>query len=289
MNLSMYSGFSDIVRKEGIEAAAKTAKELGFSSVEFLDMQSAPPIIPDLETATKFKRVLTEYGLTVACFSFGITIISPTDPAFPTEEAVDRLLHSAEMAAAVGSPYFHHTLILTLRLDEKNHENDFAKVSAQLLPHVRRVADRCTELGITALYEPQGFYVNGKDRFPEFYRAMKSYCSNVGVCGDIGNPNFCDWKGEDFVTEMAAEIRHVHLKDYKLYPDGTLPQGAKGYRSEKGVAIHPVLMGEGDIDILYCLNTLKKAGYNGALALESEYRNQDEMAKDIAYLTDLAE
>ena len=91
------------------------------------------------------------------------------------------------------------------------------------------------------------------------------------------------------MTEMAAEIRHVHLKDYKLYPDGTLPQGAKGYRSEKGVAIHPVLMGEGDIDILYCLNTLKKAGYNGALALESEYRNQDEMAKDIAYLTDLAE
>ncbi len=286
MNLSMYSGFSEIVRSDGIEKAAKTAKALGFSSVEFLDMQSAPPIISDLEAAREFKRILTENGLTVACFSFGISIISPTDSSFPTEEAVNRLLHSAEMAAAVGSPYFHHTLILTLKYNELDRENDFSEITSRLLPHVCRVADRCTELGITALYEPQGFYVNGKDRFPEFYRMMKSYCHNVGVCGDIGNPNFRDWRGEDFVTEMVSEIRHVHLKNYKLYPVGEAPNGVK-YRSEKGVGIQPVLMHEGDIDIPYCLCTLKKAGYSGALALESEYRSVDEIKRDISYLTNL--
>ena len=289
MNLSMYSGFSDIVRRDGIEKAAKTARELGFSSVEFLDMQSAPPIIPDLETAKEYRRILEENGLTVACFSFGISIISPTDLSFPTSEAVERLLHSAEMAKAVGSPYFHHTLILTLRYDENNKKIDFSEITARLLPHVRRVADRCTELGITALYEPQGFYVNGKDRFPEFYRMMKSYCNNIGVCGDIGNPNFCDWRGEDFVTEMASEIRHVHLKDYKLCAYERIPEGVKAYRSAKGNGIIPVLMGEGDIDISYCLNVLKKAGYSGALALESEYLNLDEVKKDIAYLATITE
>ena len=286
MNLSMYSGFSDIVRKDGIKKAAESARELGFSSVEFLDMQSATPIIPNPEAAKEYRKILESNGLSVSCVSFGISIIDPLDSTASSDNAVNSLLHSAEMAALIGSPYFHHTLILTLKHDPETYEKDFKAVTDRLLPHVCRVADRCNELGITALYEPQGFYVNGKDRFPEFYRTVKSYCSNVGVCGDVGNPNFCDWRGEDFVSEMASKIRHVHLKNYKLYPVGEVPSGVK-YRSEKGVGIQPVLMHEGDIDIPYCLRTLKKSGYSGALALESEYRSVDEIKRDISYLTSL--
>ena len=288
MNLSMYSGFSDTVKKEGIEKAAETAKKLGFSSVEFIDMQSHPDVIADAETAKRYRKVLEDHGLTVSCFSFGLSIIDPLNPNFPTEDAVSRLLHSAEMASLVGSPYFHHTLILTLNYDPNNYEHDFSAVTEKLMPHVIRVADRCAELGLTALYEPQGFYVNGKERFPEFYRAVKAKCPNVGICGDIGNPNFCDWRGEDFVTEMASEIKHVHLKDYKLYPAGDTENHAK-YRSKNGCGIHPVLLSEGDIDIQYCINTLKKVGYTGALALESEYNTLEEVARDIEYITRLSE
>ena len=168
----------------------------------------------------------------------------------------------------------------TLPLPEK----DFKAVTERLLPHVCRIADRCAEFGITALYEPQGFYVNGKERFPEFYRAVKEKCSDVGICGDIGNPYFSDWRGEDFVTEMASEIRHVHLKDYRLYSADTLPDGVKAYTSMNGTILQPVLMGKGDIDIPYCLDTLKKAGYNGALAFESEYRSSEEISEDVKYI-----
>lgn len=283
----MYTLFSDIVKNEGIEAAARTAKSLGFDSVEFLDMQSRPDIIPDEKTAKEYRRVLEGYGLTVSCFSFGISILDPAAPSIDTEKAVERLLHSAEMAAHLGSPYFHHTLILTLKHDPENYEKDFKAVTDRLLPHVCKIADRCAELGITALYEPQGFYVNGKDRFPEFYRAVKSRCGNVGVCGDIGNPNFCDWRGEDFVTEMASEIRHVHLKDYKIYAPEALPAGARAYTSMNGTRLQPMMMGEGDIDIPYCLDTLRKSGYNGALAFESEYSSIDEIKKDLEYIKSL--
>ena len=287
MNLSMYSGFSDIVKNEGIEATAKTAQRLGFNTVEFIDMQSRDNIIPDVKTAREYKKVLAEHGLTVACFSFGISVINPAEPDYPTEDAVNRLLFSAEMAAEVGSPYFHHTLILSLSCDKSRYDNNFASVTERLLPHVCRVADRCAELGITALYEPQGFYVNGKDRFPEFYRAVKTKCRNVGVCGDIGNPYFCDWRGEDFVSEMASEIRHVHLKDYKLYTSDTLPEGAKAYTSMNGIKLLPVLMGKGDIDIAYCIDRLTQSGYTGAYAFESEYRSAEEIALDVAYIKSL--
>lgn len=280
----MYSNFTDTVKKEGIVKAAETAASLGFDSVEFLDMQSRNAIIPDRETAKKYRRVLENHGLTVSCFSFGISILDPADPSIDTENAVDRLLHSAEMAALVGSPYLHHTLILNLRYSPEAYEKDFKAVTERLLPHVCRIADRCSEFGITALYEPQGFYVNGKERFPEFYRAVKEKCPDVGICGDIGNPYFSDWRGEDFVTEMASEIRHVHLKDYKLYSAYTLPDGVKAYTSMNGTSLQPVLMGKGDIDIPYCLDTLKKAGYNGALAFESEYRSSEEIAEDVKYI-----
>lgn len=283
MNLSMYSGFSDIVKKDGMKKAAETASSLGFNSVEFLDVQNGAPIIPNESAAREYRKILEANGLTTACFSFGISIIDPLDATASAEQAVNSLLHSAEMAALVGSPYFHHTLILTLKRDPDAYESNFALITERLLPHVRRVADRCAELGITALYEPQGFYVNGKDRFTEFYRAVKSYCGNVGVCGDVGNPNFCDWRGEDFISEMASEIRHIHLKNYKLYPANDTGSDVK-YRSEKGIGIRPVLLDSGDIDLPYCLDALKKAGYTGALALESEYRNTDEINSDIQYL-----
>ena len=284
MNISMYSAFSDTVKKEGIKKAAEVARNLGFDSVEFLDVQSRPPIIPDASTAREYRRVLEDSGLSVSCFSFGLSIIDPADPTLSTEDAVNRLLFSAEMAALLGSPYFHHTLILNLSYDENSYVNDFGAITERLLPHVRRVARRCEELGITALYEPQGFYVNGRERFPEFYRVIKGFCKNVGVCGDVGNPNFCDWKGEDFVSEMAAEIKHVHLKDYKIYPPEAELGGIRAYTSMKGARLSPVLLGEGDIDVSFCLDRLKDAGYNGALALEGEYRSMDEIRSDISYL-----
>lgn len=284
MNLSMYSGFSDTVKKEGIEKAAEIARMLGFDSVEFLDMQSCAPIIPNASAAKEYRRVLEGSGLSVSCFSFGLSIIDPLDTSFPTEDAVNRLLFSAEMAALVGSPYFHHTLILNLSYDENNYVNDFGAITERLLPHVLRVARRCEELGITALYEPQGFYVNGKERFPEFYRVIKGLCNNVGVCGDIGNPNFCDWRGEDFFSEMAAEIKHVHLKDYRIYPAHTRLEGIKAYTSVQGRKLQPVLLGEGDIDVSFCLESLKAAGYKGALSLEGEYGSLEEIESDIFYL-----
>jgi len=280
----MYSSFSDTVKNEGIAVAAKNARSLGFSSVEFIDMQLRPDIIPDAKTAREYRKALEEQGLTVSCFSFGLSIINPTDPTYPTDEAVNRLLHSAEMAAEVGSPYFHHTLILSLDLDKSRYDTNFASVTNRLLPHVCRVASRCTELGITALYEPQGFYVNGKERFPEFYRTVKAECQNVGICGDIGNPYFCDWRGEDFVSEMAKEIRHVHLKNYKILSPENLSADTKAYTSAKGKKLLPVLMNNGDIDIRFCINTLKNEGYKGAFAFESEYRSFDEIAADVQYI-----
>lgn len=282
MNLSMYSGFSDIVKKDGIKKAAETARKLGFDSVEFLDVQSSPPLIADEATAKEYRRILEDNGLTVACFSFGINVFDPENPDYDSDTAVKQLIHSAKMAAILGSPYFHHTLVFGLRKKE-NHVSDIDFVINGLLPHTCKVADVCDSLGVTTLYEPQGMYINGASNFPAFYRAMKGLGKNVGVCGDTGNPLFCDWRPEDFYRDMISEIKHVHIKDYRIYTDNA-PDGVKSYTSIGGTRIGPVLLGKGDINIPYCLDLLKNSGYKGAISLEGEYSPIDDITFDIEYM-----
>jgi sugar phosphate isomerase/epimerase len=124
------------------------------------------------------------------------------------------------------------------------------------------VANYCEQLGLICLYEPQGMYVNGEG-LAVFYREMKQRCQNVGICGDVGNSLFVDYDPRRIFDEFAAEIKHVHLKDYRREQasDG-------GYPTRGGYRLFDVALGDGHVDILYCLQRLRKIGYRGAYSLE---------------------
>lgn len=286
MKTAIYSRFSDMVSELGIKKTAEFAQKKGFSAVEFIDIQGAPYSVPNKEAAKEYRTALDAYGLKVACYSVGINLIRPGVPEYDSGAAVEALRHAAEMAAILGSPFLHHTLIITLNagaLDILPYE----KAKEKLLPLTLQVADIANSLGITALYEPQGFYINGKDNFSDFYQAVKSSGKKVGVCGDLGNPLFRDWYPVDFIKTMAYEIKHVHIKDYKLFA----PNEADGikYRSKDGIGLLPVPIGKGDVDIYSCLDLLSQSGYNGYLSLESEYTGDygNEMTADLDYLSSL--
>ncbi|MBQ9116441.1 MAG: sugar phosphate isomerase/epimerase [Clostridia bacterium] len=268
MKTAFYSYFSNLVLKDGIEKAAEYAANLGFSAVEFIDVYPKPHVCPDPEAAREYKATLNAHGLTVACYSVGIPLIQPGNADYDSESAVRYLEETAKIASELGSPFLHHTLIPRFDNGIGVQSIDFPAVLEQLLPYTCRVADTCAELGLTTLYEPQGFFVNGKDNFPEFYRKMKCLGKRVGVCGDTGNPVFCAWRPEDFYRELAAEIMHVHIKNYRL---NTVNPQRKSYTATDGTTITPCFLDEGDIDLRFCLDTLKGLGYDGAVALEDEY------------------
>ena len=227
MKITMYSYFSDLVRQKGIEEAADIACSFGCEAVEFIDVYERPSVIKDEDTAREYRRVLEEKGLKVACYSVAIHVVSPESDGLDETDAERYLMHSAKMAAAVGSPFLHHTLVLTYKYNENSYVRDFESVKKSLLPHTCAVADLCNSLGLTVLYEPQGVYVNGRENFTSFYSEMKRLGKKVGVCGDMGNSLFCDWLPEEFFEEFASEIKHIHAKDYKLTDDTE----ARGYTS----------------------------------------------------------
>lgn len=260
MNFTMYAGFADKVKKEGIEKAAEYAAKLGFSSVEVFSncMVEGDLAFLDVESAKKARDVLARYGLTVSCYSAYMS-------AWQNEESVQRAMKMVEIAGALGSPYFHHTLLTWLELPEEAPGFEEG-ISAALLV-AERIANHAKKFGITCLYEDQGHYVNGVEGFGIFFHEMKKRCENVGVCGDFGNIMFENERPEDFLKAYAEDICHVHVKDY-LRKEADETPGMYWIRAKGNNWLRETMVGHGTIDIGACMKVLREAGYKGAYALE---------------------
>ena len=246
----------------GIDKTAKYANKLGLNSVEFLEIDSPTwyHAVSDTSQAEQIKRALSVYGLTTSCYSVAVNLLEEGSESF--------LKRHAEYAAALGSPFLHHTLInwLTLPPNAPSFENVFEPIVEKSL----RIVDYCQRLGLIVLYEEQGLYFNGIKNFGKFFKTVKAHGNNVGVCGDMGNILFADEKPRDFFATYKNDIKHVHLKDY--YKKRTLPAGEKEtdwMRSQNGEYIKDAPFGKGVVSFIDCFRTLQELPYNGAFSLET--------------------
>ena len=274
MNFTMYAGFSDRLKAEGAEAAGREAVRLGFSSVEFLEYvqsEKAVPAIGSVEEAAAIRETLARQGLSVACYSVGINLWQKgmtSDTVTPMEEI---LYYHARLAAALGSPFLHHTLLLGV--DKRALTMDEAL--SLLVPVAIRVAKYAKTLGITCIYEGQGMYFNGTDGFDAFYSAVKQECPYVGVCGDVGNPLFVDESPLPFFQRFAGDIVHVHVKDYvRAAVRGEEPDWAE---TRDGDWLRETVIGRGCVPLADCLSVLRATGYKGAFALENNHAEDFEL------------
>ena len=260
MNYTMYSGFSEMVGKVGIEKTAEYAKGLGFTSVEIFSnsVNKIANTIPDVASARKAREVLDRYGLPVACYSVYAN-------AWRDEESIQNMMEQVELAAVLGSPYVHHTMLPWIEMPTNAPAFDEAIDAA--VAAAKRIANHAEKFGITCIYEDQGYYVNGVEGFGVFYREIKKHCKNVGVCGDLGNILFVNEKPEAFLAAYIDDVRHVHVKDY-LQKEAVESPGVYWLKAKGKSWLRDTMVGHGVIDVEACMKILKDAGYNGAFALE---------------------
>ncbi len=279
MKFSMYDQFTELVRAHGIEQAAVYAQAHGFSAVEFLG--TVHPPVESISEAEHARRVLAAQGLSVSCYSVGTTLYDS-----PSEE--ENLLRHAEYAAALGSPYLHHTLHCSLTRPAASPS--FETVLEDVVPRALRVARYAEKLGLVCLYEEQGVYFNGIRHFGTFFHRMQSQATNIGVCADLGNILFADESAEDFVRAFAAETRHVHIKDYRRTFEPPT-DGTAAFRSAGSMYLTETAVGEGDAHVAACLSILREAGYDGRFSLEIGFPfphpYEEIAAQDMAYLLNL--
>lgn len=263
MKFTMYTGFSKKVLEYGIEYAAEYALQMGFSSVEFLanSCREDNNAIIDVTTARHAKEVLDQYNLSVACYSVFSDLWKNSG-----EEKV--LMKQVEIATALGSPYFHHTLIPWLTVPKS--APSYWEAIEKVVDSAARIADYGNTFGITCIYEDQGCYVNGVSGFQGFWNQMQMRCKNIGICGDLGNILFVNELPQDFLRTYIKDICHVHVKDY-LWKKAEVSPGSYWVEAKDNSWLRDTMVGNGVIDFGTCMNILKNAGYQGYFSLENTH------------------
>lgn len=263
-DLSFYTGFMEMARERGIEAAAYWAAEHGFSSVEVLEEPKKIDqfLAKNEKEALHIAQVLKENGLRVSCVSAALNL-------WEEKNGVEDMKRMMDIVAGLGAPFLHHMLISWLMYPE--NAPSYEEALPIILEKAAATAENAGEFGLTCLYEGQGLYFNGIKGIEPFLTELKKHHDNVGIVGDMGNPLFAGCDPKDFIARFAKDIRHVHLKDYTIRSFETHP-GRPWLAAESGksgIYLRDELPGKGDIDLLSCIRSLEEVGYKGAYSVES--------------------
>ena len=211
---------------------------------------------PDVEAARAIRRYAEEKGVSFCCLSLFANLTGDKGA-----ETCERLKGYARVAAALGSPYLHHTVIPEFGRPETVLTRKEA-LWQEVLPRVREIFDFARSLGVLAVYEDQGFVLNGVAGFREFLERVER---PVGIVADFGNILQSGQTIEPFIRAFDDRIVHVHLKDYRLQP---WRGEDKVNRTLDGCYTVDVPLGTGCIDFAGNIRLLEQSGYRGCYALE---------------------
>ena len=228
------------------------AVELGVSAVEGSTRFELAS--PDVEAAKRIKEYADSKNVVIPCFSLFIDLAGDD-----RRERIETVKKYAEVAAALGSPFLHHTVVPEF-MHPENVLPERERLFKAGVAAVREITDRVDELGLKTVFEDQGFVFNGISGFRRF---LDEVGRDVGVVADLGNIYQTGCLPEEFVAEFLPEICHVHIKDILITGDNA---DGKGYPSLSGGFLHEVPVGI--TDFKKCFNLLKNAGYDGYYSLE---------------------
>ena len=236
--------------------AVDFAKSCGITAIEpYCDREFA---LPDVEAAKRLADYAGEQGVAICCFSMAVDVAAEDNTA-----EIERLKRYADVAAAMGSPFLHHTLLPGLT-------HDFARLPfSQLLKRavqsIRTIFDYAEQVGIKCVYEDQGYLFNGCERFERLIDAVDR---EIGVVADLGNILFVGEQPEVFVGRFAPWIDHVHVKDYLFQPGCSDRPDAHWLTTRDGDYLRDTIMGHGVINFEKIFRLLLRAGYKGYYSLE---------------------
>ena len=224
---------------------------------------------PDKAFARKLRAYAEEKGITFPCVSAGINLVGEDH-----REAVETAKAYIDIAAILGSPYFHHTIALEYSNPQLIADN-FDLFYERGLAAVRQLYDYAQALGIRTIYEDQGFLFNGVENFSRFLREVDR---NVGIVADFGNIQFVDQQVEDFIGAFHDRIVHVHVKDYRVTPGSSRNREVGEYLTKGGNYLLDCLVGKGSVHTEEAFQALQAMGYHGPVSLECSPIGPDEEA-----------
>ncbi len=207
---------------------------------------------PDLEKARRIAEYAASKGIRFSCFSVYADLTGDD-----REAQIEMLKGYAHVAAAVGSPYLHHTIAP----DHVTPRRDMLSVFYERgIAAVREVYDYARELGVRTIFEDQGYVFNGVEGFGKFLREVDR---DVGVVIDTGNIFQVDEQPEAFIQAFSHRVCHAHIKNVACSENA-----APGWLETLGGNYFDCRRLDGVVNLQHCVELLESTGYQGFYALE---------------------
>ena len=217
-------------------------KDFGYNAIEVRGVANemhVPRIKAfNAENIEKTKTHLAELSLEIACLT-SACYLHKNDRDYVSEGK-----EYMDLAAKLGCPYIR---VLGDTDPQPGNNIDIGAVAKKLT----ELAVYGESIGVTPLIETNGVVADSNVML-NLIQNIKS--ENVGVIWDIHHPyRFFGESPSATYSKIGSYIKHVHVKDSAIQPDGSIKY---------------VLTGEGDVPIKECIDLLKEGKYDGCVSLE---------------------
>ena len=263
IGVSSYS-FSKYIKEKqcSYNEVCDIAKELGFDGIEFVGLVNEKwGLVGDpIEMAKGIKEHCEKIGLEIVAYTVGANLVGDN-----ADEVVETLKGCVRIAAALGAPVMRHDVCYKLR---DSHLYTWEDAVEEMVPRIREVTDYAATFGIRTCTENHGFIFQEPDRVEALINAVGR--DNYGWLCDIGNFLCADADPAESVRIAAPHTFHVHAKDFLFKPADVMMPAGYQITTLSGNFIRGTVVGHGVVPVQQCINTLKRAGYDGYVSVEFE-------------------
>lgn len=262
IGVSLYS-FHGYNESLGIKGCIDKVKEFGGEGVDFVE---TPQYANDLEAYKAYAKDIGDYcrsvGIQPLCFCVGSDFLNRD-----LEAEIERVKGLVDVAEAYGCPVIRHDATPGYPTTVKTGRS-FDHVLPILAKAYRAVTEYAETKGIKTCIENHGFFAQDPDRVEKLINAVNH--KNFGALVDIGNFACADADHNYAVGLLAPYAFHAHAKDFHKR-SGSLDNPGEGwFMSRGGNYLRGSIIGQGDVPVRQCVNTLRRNGYDGFLTIEFE-------------------
>ena len=244
------------------------AKKMGYDAIEFIDLSlEVQPAESLTELAKAIHRHCEEIDLSIAAYTVSADFLRPNE--------VQTVMEKVDIAEALGAKVLRHDASWSLP-----EGMDWRQLIDQIAPDIRRVTEYAAKKRIRTCTENHGYVLQDAERVETLIRTVNH--PNYGWLVDMGNFLCADDLPVHAVPIAAPYAFHVHVKDFLYKPAGAENPGQGWFPSRNGSYLRGTVAGHGVVPIRRCLETLKKAGYDGVVSYEFEGMEENLSALEAA-------
>jgi sugar phosphate isomerase/epimerase len=258
IGVSMYS-YAQSVRRGQLDLPGfiHEAKRAGAEGVELLDF-----FYKDLDRdRAAAQQALSETGLPCPVFSVAQNFAKP--------DAEARAAELAKIQFGLGEALRFGAGVVRVFAGDVSEGISFEQARAWIVEGLTSASVFAHERGVRLALENHGKLAGRGDQVRALIDEVRDRSGNgaLGANPDTGNFLLVNQPSHEAIQQVAAYAYMVHFKDFKAKPAG---YEGYAYGALDGSQWVGTAVGEGDVHLETCIETLRAAGFDGWLSVEYE-------------------